>query len=136
MLAFDYKGDAYPCQRYMETSTGNEYPLYIIGNLESGINQIEEHKNRISCLECITRRTQSTDECFYCPIAMGCAWCSAYNYEVFGTPDKRTTFICDMHKARSLANVYYWRKKGIDFPLNCPKEWAVEIIGEEEFNKL
>ena len=30
--------------------------------------------------------------------------------KVFGTPDKRATFICWMHKARSLANVYYWNK--------------------------
>jgi len=67
---------------------------------------------------------------------MGCGWCSAYNYEVFGTPNKRATYICCMHKARVLANVYYWRLRGIDYPMNCPKEWAIEIIGEEEYEKL
>ena len=136
MLAFDYLGNAYPCLRYMETSANKNQDLFIIGDLNNGLNQIKEHKNRVECLRCVTRRSQTTDECFYCPIAMGCSWCSAYNYEEFGTVDKRATYNCDMHKARSLANVYYWRKKGIDFPLNCPKDWAIEIIGEEEYNKL
>lgn len=136
MIAVDYKGDIYPCLRYMESSLGSNVPPYIIGNIECGINRKKEHCDRIDCMSCITRRSQSTDECFNCPISKGCAWCSAYNYEVFGTPNKRATFICCMHKARSLANVYYWRRMGVDFPLNCPKEWAVEIIGEEEYEKL
>ena len=136
MLAFDYKGNAYPCLRYIETSSNPSLDLFIIGDLESGINNNEEHQNKVNCLACITRRSQSTDECFNCPISMGCGWCSAYNYEEFGTPNKRATYICDMHKARSLINFYYWRKKGILFPLNCPKDWAIEIIGEEEFSNL
>lgn len=47
-----------------------------------------------------------------------------------------------MHKARSLANVYFWNKyyksKGLNkvFEMHCPKEWALEIISEEEYNKL
>ena len=41
-----------------------------------------------------------------------------------------------MHKARSLANVYYQRKMGINFPLYCPESWAIEIIGEKEFQQL
>ena len=66
--------------------------------------------NNYNKLEQITRRSQSTDECYNCPIASGCSWCSAYNYEIYGTPNKRTTFICPMHKARVLANIYYWNK--------------------------
>ena len=47
-----------------------------------------------------------------------------------------------MHKARSLANVYYWntlfQKYNIPYymPMNCPKEWALDIIDEEEYNNL
>lgn len=136
MLAVDYKGDIYPCLRYMESSIGDKAPPYIIGNIKDGINIKKEHQERINCLECITRKSQSTEECFNCPIAAGCSWCSAHNYECFGTPNKRATFICCMHKARVLANVYYQRRKGKNFPMHCPKEWAVEIIGETEFNKL
>ena len=36
--------------------------------------------------------------------------CSAYNFQEFGTVDKRATYICVMHKARALANVYFWNK--------------------------
>lgn len=136
MIAVDYKGDIYPCLRYMESSIGDEISPFIIGNVKDGINIKQEHRDRINCLSCITRRSQSTDECFNCPIATGCGWCSAYNYEVYGTPNKRATYICCMHKARVLANVYYQRRKGIDYPMNCPKDWALEIIGEDEYNKL
>ena len=101
-----------------------------------------ENIARVELLEGITRRSQSTDECWNCPIASGCSWCSAYNYQVHGTPDKRATFICVMHKARVLANVYYWNLRRrtdatIDpFPLNVPKEWAVPIIGDAEYETL
>ena len=50
--------------------------------------------------------------------------------------NKRTTFTCDMHKARVLANTYYQKRMKRDYPMNCPKEWAIPIIGEEEYNKL
>lgn len=137
MLALDYNGDIYPCLRYMESSTNNKVENMIIGNISSGINIEKEHQQRIKLLDEITRQSQSTDECLYCPISSGCGWCSAYNYEVFGTPNKRATFICCMHKARSLSNYYYHRKKGDNnYQLYCPKEWAIEIIGIDEYNKL
>ena len=47
-----------------------------------------------------------------------------------------------MHKARSLANVYFWNKyyikNNIDkvFTMHCPKEWALDIISEQEYNML
>ena len=142
MIAVDYKGDIYPCIRYMESSLGNDVAPIIIGNVYDGIAQKPRERECISCLKKINRRTQSTDECFYCPIAEGCSWCSAYNYQEFGTADKRATYICDMHKARALANVYYWnryyKEKQLDkvFVNHVPREWALEIISEEEFNLL
>ena len=101
-----------------------------------------EHKECVNCLKCIDRRTQSTDECFYCPIAKGCSWCSAFNYQTFGTANKRATYICVMHKARALANAYYWNmyymKKGLSyrFKVFVPRDWAEPIIGSEEYNYL
>jgi len=136
MIALDYKGNIYPCLRYLESSANSEIPPFTIGDLENGINRTAEHRERVNCMNCITRRSQSTDECYNCPISMGCGWCSAYHYELYGTPNKRATFICCMHKARVLANVYYWKRMGVDYPMNCPKDWAIEIIGEEEYNKL
>lgn len=142
MLAIDYKGDIYPCLRYMESSVGPDVPKLIIGNVWSGIGITPEEQQKIKCLECITRRSQSTDECFYCPISAGCGVCSAYCYQEFGTADKRTTYTCGMHKARVLANVYYWnsifRKEGMSerFKNWVPEEWALEIIDKDELDML
>ena len=142
MLSSDPDGNLYPCIRYMESSLGEDQAPLRIGNIWDGIATTPEEQQKLKCLNCITRRTQSTDECYYCPIAEGCSWCSALNYQVFGTPDKRATFICDMHKARSLANVYFWNKvyqkekSNRLFEMHCPKEWALPIIGEQEYNYL
>lgn len=142
MISVDYKGDIYPCIRYMESSLGDDVPPLIIGNVFEGVLQKPEHIECDKCLKCIDRRTQSTDECFNCPIAEGCAWCTAYNYQVFGTPDARATYICIMHKARALANAYYWNKKfkkenaRLRMKLWIPEEWALEIISEDEWAML
>ena len=142
MISVDWKGDIYPCVRYMDSSLNGKQPSYNIGNIYDGISKTESQCARCKEMECITRRSQSTDECFNCPIASKCAWCSAYNYQVFGTPNKRATYICIMQKAIVLANVYYWNKyyekNNIDlkFAMNIPKDWALEIISEEEFQML
>lgn len=142
MIAFDYKGDIFPCLRYMESSLPEDREPIIIGNLDHGIYVTEKEKAWHDELTGVDRRCQSTDECYYCPIAAGCAWCSAYNYECFGTVRKRATFICPMHKATALANVYYWNILLImenderRFKNYIPDEWALEIINQDELNML
>ncbi|MCM1531966.1 MAG: radical SAM peptide maturase, CXXX-repeat target family [Ruminococcus flavefaciens] len=143
MIAVDWKGDIYPCIRYMESSLGTDAPPLIIGTVDGGIQATQEQCERVQCLQCITRRSQSTDECWNCPIASGCAWCSGYNYQKFGTVNHRATFICVMHKARALANAYFWYKYHKHHPTEpwndnycIPNEWALEIIGEDELNRL
>ena len=142
MLAVDYKGDLYPCIRYMESSLGTTARPLIIGNVWDGILHTEEQCKMCVEMNAVTRRTQSTDECFYCPIARGCSYCSAYNYQCFGTIDSRATFICIMHKARALANAYYWNKyyrmyePNKRFKIWMPEEWALEIIDADEFMLL
>lgn len=142
MLSMDPDGYLYPCIRYMESSLGSDREPLRIGHVNYGIAQTECDKKCVDCLNKIDRRTQSTDECFYCPIAEGCSWCSAYNYQVNGTPDKRVTYICDMHKARSLANVYFWnsyyKKNSIDkvFEMHCPKDWDLKIVDKNEYYML
>lgn len=141
MLAFDPDGVAYPCLRYMPSSLGNDVPPIVIGSVE-GIYVTDEQKHIKEYMDGITRRSQSTDECWNCPIAAGCSWCSAWNYQETGSVNKRSTNICAMHKARSLANVYYWNKwyeqNGIDkkFKMWLPKEEALKIIDEQEYNML
>lgn len=142
MLSVDPEGIIYPCLRYMESSLGGQQKPYSIGDVDTGICQCDCHKCRVECLKKINRRTQSTDECFYCQIAEGCSWCTAYNYQVFGTPDARATYICIMHKARALANAYFWnryyKKNGISkrMKIHVPSKWALEIITEKEWDLL
>ena len=141
-LALDYKGDIYPCIRYMNSSLNGRQKGLNVGNIKTGYLKTQEEQDNFKIVTDITRRSQSTDECFYCPIARGCAWCSGYNYEEFGTPNKRATYTCVMHQAQALANVYYWNKLyqylNIDkkFKMHIPKEWALNIIDEEEYNYL
>ena len=93
MISMDYKGDIYPCIRYMESSLGDDQEPMIVGNVDRGLVTTQKEKDFNNCLKCIDRRTQSTDECFDCPIVEGCSWCTAYNYQVFGTPDKRFIYV-------------------------------------------
>lgn len=138
MLAVDPDGKIFPCIRYMKSSLGDEQPELDCGNIKDGI----DYDYLENMYESITRRSQSTDECFYCPIAKLCAWCSAYNYQVFGTVNKRATFICGMHKARSLANVYYWNrlydKKAVKqtFKMYLPKDDCLKIVDDQEYDLL
>lgn len=115
---------------------------YSIGNVDDGICAHDCEKCRVVALKKVDRRTQSTDECFNCPIAEGCSWCTAYNYQVFGTPDARATFICVMHKARALGNIYFWNKyyrkhnMSTRMKMHIPDEWALEIISQSELDML
>ena len=140
MLAVSPDGSCYPCLRYMDYcfSVKNRQPL-VIGHVCSGI--VDREDSPMLCvLKSMTRKSSSTDECWNCPIARGCSYCSAFNYDIYGTPDKRTTFHCIMQKARILANVYYWNKLyrhlGLSnrFEYHIPDEWALEIINQEEIN--
>ncbi|MEG1515175.1 MAG: radical SAM peptide maturase, CXXX-repeat target family [Clostridia bacterium] len=142
MLAFTTQGHITPCVRYTRFNLNDAQPEVRIGDIETGIANTPEYRAVIDNLDSFTRRSQSTDECFTCPIASGCGWCSAYNYEIYGTPNKRATFICPTHKARVLANGYYWnklyRKLSLADRLAChvPREWALEIVPEGEYEEL
>jgi len=75
MISVDWKGDIYPCIRYMESSLGNQVEPIIIGNVNTGMMVDAKCKNCINRLREVNRITQSTQECIECPIAEGCAWC-------------------------------------------------------------
>lgn len=145
MISVDWKGDIYPCIRYMESSLGTDAPPLIIGNVNDGIATKPEWVKCIDCLKCITRSSQSPAKCMTCPVSNLCAWCSGYNYQHFGTANKRATYICQMHQARVLGNLYFWKKFHDKYPddqeqgcliNNLPKEWALEFITEDEWNAL
>lgn len=142
MISVDWKGDIYPCIRYMESSLGTDVEPIIIGNVNDGIMTNAKCKACIQTLKSVNRINQSTEECIECPIAEGCAWCSAYNYQNAGDFFHRATYICIMHKARALANCYFWNllywKNGENkrFKLWLPDEECLKIISQEELTLL
>lgn len=142
MLAIGVDGLIYPCLRYAPSSLPQGVEPIVIGDVWRGIEHTEEQRQCVDCLNCITRRSQSSDECFNCPIAQGCAWCSAYNYERNGTADKRCTYICIMHRSRALATAYFWNrvcraeKLPDRYPLHISREWALGMVNEAEFDML
>lgn len=143
MLAFDPEGLAYPCLRYMASSLGDKVKPIIIGNVEHGIYQTEEEKSFYKAMRAINRRTQSTDECFNCPVASGCSWCAAWNYQKFGgILDKRDTGLCWMQRARALANCYYLNKRyraensEKRMPLYLDRTTAKNLIDDKEYDML
>lgn len=143
MLAFDVDGTVLPCMRYSTISIPEEdQPLYRIGDVDSGLAVREDDRERLAALRSITRQSQSEQRCLDCPIASGCAWCTAYNYQRTGTPDRRVTYICEMHKARVLAQCYHHNMLHLKNPehkpkkMNIPRAWALPIVGEEEYRML
>lgn len=142
MISIDWKGDIYPCIRYMESSLGNNIEPIIIGNVNDGIMTNAKCRNCIMTLKGVNRINQSTEECINCPIAEGCAWCQAYNYQDSGDFHHRATYICIMHKARVLANayfwnLYYWKHNELTrFKIWLPDEECLKIISQEELDML
>lgn len=142
MLAVDYKGDIYPCIRYMESSLGPTIKPIIIGNTKQGFLNNQEQIDCVTCLKNINRLNQSTEECINCQIADGCSWCQAYNYQISGNFQYRATYICIMHQARALANAYYWNKcylKHNDterFHLYLEDKKALQIISQKELDQI
>lgn len=130
MLAIAPDGRCFPCIRFMRYSLSTpgrkEKP---IGDIYKGLDAKEQNP-WLKELKLVTMSSQSTEVCKSCPIAKGCSLCTGFNYDKFGTPNKRATYICDMHHARVLANVHYWnrlyKKLGIDktFINNVPPDWG------------
>ena len=142
MLAIGTDGKCFPCIRFMKyalsTPGREEKP---IGNIFDGLESKEENE-WLNELKKVTMSSQSDEKCNNCQIATGCSLCTGYNYDKFGTPNKKANYICEMHHARILSNRYYWQKlynllgMNNEFRLNVPIDKAIEIIGEDEYNML
>lgn len=143
MLSFAPDGNAYPCIRYAPISVGKELAAPMcLGNCRDGLYTTEQQRKTKEMLDAITLTTQSTQECVDCPVATGCSWCSGFNYEVYGTPNKRVTRICKAHKGRVLASCYFYNLRSIKLgdvepkKINLPREEAERLIGKQEADAL
>lgn len=142
MLAFDVDGTIYPCIRYAPLSIGKTN-VFTLGNLNGGLIKTKESIANIEYLKKITYKSQSDKKCLECSIKGGCGWCTAYNCEATGDPNKRVTNICIMHQARVLAHYYFYNKicnlidrKEDKLKIRIPEDWAINIIGKEEFEMI
>lgn len=146
MLAIGTDGKCYPCIRFMKYSLSNpNVKEHSIGDIYNGLNDSTSDPwlCELKKIDMITQcQFEDNKKCLDCPIASGCSLCTGYNYDKFGDPNHKATFICDMHRARVLANVYYWNKlykifgEERKFKLNLDKETAFTIISENEYNYL
>lgn len=84
----------------------------------------------------VTRRSSNDDECYNCPIASGCGNCSAWCYQKYGTYNKKDNGICWMHRARCLANKYYFNLINEHFDLLLDDDLSVKIIAADELHNL
>lgn len=75
MLAMRPNGQFYPCIRYMPTSVGDNVKDLCIGTVQDGMVGREEDSEILQMMDNITRRSQSNDICYDCPIGNSCAWC-------------------------------------------------------------
>jgi radical SAM peptide maturase (CXXX-repeat target family)/CXXX repeat peptide maturase len=118
MLAIDYSGRYYPCLRFLDFTLNNK-PGWLLGSVDTGINQ-----DKIRPFRSLTLKCQSTPECIECPVAKGCAWCTGYNYDAADTDTiyQRATFLCKMHKANVRAVEYFWTKFTEKTGLVSPRE--------------
>lgn len=137
MLFLQCDGKIYNCNRYSETSVGNPDRDMVIGNIDEGI----VNWDNINCMRCATVKSMYPKECLECPVAKGCWDCLAYCYEVYGE-FKKVTNICEMHKARALANVYFWNKYYIQHNINkvlllfLPYSECLRYIDKQEVELL
>lgn len=143
MLSIAPDGSVYPCIRYAPISIGKDMASKIcLGDCYNGLYVTDEQIKTKELLDSITLTSQSTDECINCPVASGCGWCSGYNYELFGTPNKRATHICLAHKARVLASCYYYNRRYLQMgdcepkAIYLPRSEAIDLVGESAANEL
>lgn len=144
MLAIAPDGKCFPCIRFMKYSLNNVEEKSI-GDIYKGLDKKEDNE-WLKKLQDITMTSQchypDNEKCLICSISKGCSLCVGFDYDTFGEPNHKAIFICVMHQARVLANYYFWtklyKKLKLDkkFELNIPKEWALKIISEKEYNSL
>ena len=130
MDSCDAAGLLYPCLRFKELKIR---PPFIFGDTKAGKNQeilddfITLSKNVINNPE--QHILSGLPECINCPVSALCADCQAFAYDCFGSLEAKSPFICPMHKAVCVANVYFFCKI-LELPIDplyleeCLEAWT------------
>lgn len=143
MLTIAPNGKCYTCLRFTPISLGGSMPALCIGDISKGLYTTLEEQKIKEQLNLVTQgQIQENEECQKCTIKAGCSHCLGWDYQSSGNLLSRNTNNCWVHRAQSLANVYYWNKfyqkfhLNKKFEMNLPKNLALKIISNEEYELL
>lgn len=124
MVSVDAEGNLFPCLRFQGFCLANR-PARPFGNIYDGYNE-----DILRSYHCLRKSLQSSQECLDCEMRDQCAWCTAYNYDAANSDTifQRTTFICQMHKARWRANQYYWQRLKKQYSINAERTKVMKQV--------
>jgi radical SAM peptide maturase (CXXX-repeat target family) len=107
----DYLGKIYPCLRFKQLK---QQAPYEIGDTKTGINQEIVEQFTQCATNAIYNEKQKDlsglSKCATCPTSALCSDCQAFAYDCFANVEAKTPFICPMHKAACVANIYFFGK--------------------------
>jgi len=140
MSSLDYKGDLYPCIRFMKSSLGENLKPLAIGDINNGFLSKPEHiENYDNIKKSYIIKNANPSKCLECSIANGCGWCAGCEYQLSEGFAQRKTTTCDTHKMQALASKYLCKicndKESFD---NIKLEYNMynHLIDENDFNKI
>lgn len=140
-LVFTPDGKAYTCLRFAPCTLSTDCSRFCIGSADGLYNTPEIIKNTTELFN-MKRKVHYDEECLNCPISAGCNKCAAIIYQDTGGFIDTTKNECWIHRAASLAAAYYWNmvcllvEKEDRVPIRLPKDLALQIISEDEYNYL
>lgn len=127
----DAEGIIYPCLRFKELK---QRPPFVLGNIKIGKDQEildrfeSEAENTIFSED--NKGLTHLKQCSECPVSSQCADCQAFAYDCFGSLTAKSPFICPMHKAACVANIYFFSRL-----LNIPVDRTYLENSLEEWTK-
>lgn len=109
MLAVDWTGRFYPCNRFAPSSLRPGRDPLVVGDVEHGIDW-----KALEPFERLKLSEKRLPKCLTCEVAGGCAWCTGLDYDEGGSIYHGTDGICELHRARARVNrrLYGDRRQG------------------------
>ena len=106
MDACGWDGSLHPCLRF---KTLDNYPSYKVGHVDDGKKDaaILANFDVKNCHITNIQKEVTGVDCAACQVSSLCSSCQAFSYDTYGRLDVKAAFICPMHKANVLANMYF-----------------------------
>ena len=143
MDACDWSGATYPCLRFKQLK---KQEPYVMGSVNAGVIRDPQciakfEDSDVNSIYNPLQKQLSGLKCQNCPISSQCSDCQAYAYDCFGRLEAKSPFICPMHKAAAVANIYFFSTLlGVpiapDYLQQLLEEWTKDdyFLSDGEFN--